>query len=208
MRRSRALITPGKVLTVDEGCNWIGSDLQIILRNGCVAIPGYIPMCPMGYTGPNGGPCTAHGVSMYKNTTGSAACTDCPVNAYSASSSTLLTSCQCNVGYYGANGSSCTEKILFRNGDLTLAFAVWCRCLWAGSGCGGVGGQGVDGMCRLCCGAVGGGAFAGSRSSVFQHSPSVLVRWVDARGCCGGRVAAWESSGRGQLQQACGFPAV
>ncbi len=30
-------------------------------------------------------------------------------------------------------------KILFRNGNLTSALAVWCRQLWAGSGCGGSG---------------------------------------------------------------------
>ena len=44
---------------------------------------------------------------------------------------------------------------------------------------------------------------------VFQRSPSLLVRWgAMMRGCSGGRAAAWASSGRGQLQQACGFTAV
>ena len=52
------------------------------------------------------------------------------------------------------------------------------------------------------------GPFAGGRPSVFQRSPSLLVRWGDAWGCGGERAAAWASSGRGQLQQACGFTAV
>ena len=50
-------------------------------------------------------------------------------------------------------------------------------------------------------------AFAGGRPSVCQRSPSLLVRWGDAWGCGGGRAAAWASSGRSQLQQACGFTA-
>ncbi len=62
--------------------------------------------------------------------------------------------------------------------------------------------------CRLCCGVSVGGPFADGRPSVFQSSQLLLVRWVDAWGCGGGRASAWESSGRGQLQQACGFTAV
>jgi hypothetical protein len=31
-------ITPGQVLKIDEGCNWIGSDLKFILRNGLLGI--------------------------------------------------------------------------------------------------------------------------------------------------------------------------
>jgi hypothetical protein len=67
---------------------------------------------------------------------------------------------------------------------------------------------GVDGLWRLCCGVAVGGPFAGGRPSVFQCSPSLLVRWGDAWGCGGGRAAAWASSGRGLLQQACGFTAT
>ena len=53
-----------------------------------------------------------------------------------------------------------------------------------------------------------GGQFAGGRPSVFQRSLSLLVRWDTAWGCGGGRAEAWASSGRGPLQQACGFTAV
>jgi hypothetical protein len=45
-------------------------------------------------------------------------------------------------------------------------------------------------------------------SAPHWEQNSSLVRWVDAWGCGGGRAAAWASSGRGQLQQACGFAAV
>jgi hypothetical protein len=101
-------------------------------------------------------------------------------------------------------------KILFRNGNLTLALAGWWQLLWARSGCGGSGwapgwcGWAVASLLRRFCG----GPFAGGRPSVFQHSPSLLVRWDDAWGCCGRRVTAWASSGRGLLQQACGFTTV
>jgi hypothetical protein len=40
------LITPGKVLMIDEGCNWIGRDLQIIFRKGCTPLPATNTMCP------------------------------------------------------------------------------------------------------------------------------------------------------------------
>jgi hypothetical protein len=96
---------------------------------------------------------------------------------------------------------------LFHNGDLTFALAGWCLL---GRGVGGLEGPraGVDGLWCLCCGDVVGGPFAGGLPLVFQRSPSLLVRWVDAWGCCGGRTSAWASSGRGQLQQACWFTAV
>ena len=64
------------------------------------------------------------------------------------------------------------------------------------------------GLCRFCCGVAVGGQFAGGQSSVFHRSPSLLVRWVDAWGCGGERASAWASSGRGQLQQACGVTSV
>ena len=90
--------------------------------------------------------------------------------------------------------------ILFRNGGLTLALAGRWRPLrdkgWGGARGRGLGAPraGVDGRWRLCCGAVVGGALAGGWPSVFQRSLlSLLVRWVDAWGCSGGRAAAWAS---------------
>ena len=53
-----------------------------------------------------------------------------------------------------------------------------------------------------------GPSIVGCRPSVFQRSQSLLVRWGDAWGCGGERAVSWASSGRGQLQQACGFTAV
>jgi len=48
----------------------------------------------------------------------------------------------------------------------------------------------------------------GSSKRSKDRSQSLLVRWGDAWGCYGERASAWASSGRGQLQQACGFTAV
>ncbi len=52
------------------------------------------------------------------------------------------------------------RKILFRNGNLTLALAGWWRLLWAGSGCGGSGrapgwcGWAAASLLRRCCGGA------------------------------------------------------
>jgi hypothetical protein len=107
-----------------------------------------------------------------------------------------------------ADGNGAAKNSVF-DLVLTLALAGRWRC-GLGRGVGGLGGPraGVDGRWRLCCGAVVGGPFAGARTSVFQRSLSLLVRWVAAWGCGGGRASAWASSGRGPLQQACGFTVV
>lgn len=55
--------------------------------------------CTYGYTGPNGGPCNSCAISKYKDAKGSAACTDCPSNAYSPPASTDSHACVCNAGY-------------------------------------------------------------------------------------------------------------
>ena len=39
--------------------------------------------CNAGYTGPNGGTCTACGAGKYKDATGPAACTACPASSVS-----------------------------------------------------------------------------------------------------------------------------
>ena len=85
--------------------------------------------CAVGFTGPNGGPCTACIAGTYKTTTGSVACTNCQAGTYSTTvgatvASTCLacpagsgescsgcpatTSCTCNTGYTGPNGGTCT----------------------------------------------------------------------------------------------------
>jgi len=65
--------------------------------------------CNAGYTGPNGGPCTACQENFYKDTVGLAACSACPANSTSLAGSTAVTSCQCKAGYTGPNGGPCTE---------------------------------------------------------------------------------------------------
>ena len=79
--------------------------------------------CNVGFTGPNGGPCTECGAGTYKDASGSAACTACsvntfsqtvkatsaatclacPANANSPAGSTAATSCTCNVGFAFSN---------------------------------------------------------------------------------------------------------
>ena len=64
-------------------------------------------LCNAGYTGTNGGVCSACAAGKYKTTTGSTACSDCDVHADSPEASTVVTDCVCNAGYEGANGATC-----------------------------------------------------------------------------------------------------
>ena len=41
-----------------------------------------------------------------------------------------------------------------------------------------------------------------------EQIKDIIIRWGDSWGCGGERAEAWSSSGRGQLQQPCGFTAV
>ena len=85
-------------------------------------------VCNPGYTGPDGGTCSACAAGKYKAVTGSIACTDCssnsystaiaattvgtclscPLNSQSVAGSSTLTSCVCNLGYTGSDGAACT----------------------------------------------------------------------------------------------------
>jgi hypothetical protein len=82
-------------------------------------------VCNLGFTGPNGGACTACVAGKYKTVTGTVSCTDCSANTYSTatgatavSTCTACTSntqsslgstvCQCNTGYTGPDGGTCT----------------------------------------------------------------------------------------------------
>jgi hypothetical protein len=66
--------------------------------------------CNQGYTGQNGGLCTACIAGTYKNTTGSTVCTPCPSNTTSITATTSITGCICNSGYEGPSGGPCTAK--------------------------------------------------------------------------------------------------
>ena len=57
--------------------------------------------CNRGYTGPDGTDCVACLPNQFKNTTGAAACDDCPAHARSPEASDNATDCKCNAGYYG-----------------------------------------------------------------------------------------------------------
>ena len=61
--------------------------------------------CNAGYTGPDGGECTACPAGTYKDTAGSAQCSDCPSDSASAAGSDNVTDCKCHPGYAGPDGS-------------------------------------------------------------------------------------------------------
>ena len=76
----------------------------------CTCFPGmYGPDCTCnpGQTGPNHGPCVQCAAAKYKSESGSAACSDCPLNSSSAIGSDKITSCTCNAGWAGENGGQC-----------------------------------------------------------------------------------------------------
>lgn len=85
--------------------------------------------CNMGYSGSNGSTCLACPRGAFKPSVGDATCSLCPTNTYqpalartantdclgcpanslSLQASDELTDCQCKSGYFGANGSTCSE---------------------------------------------------------------------------------------------------
>ena len=89
------------------------------------------PACNAGYTGPDGGTCTACVAGKYKIATGSAACTDCATGTYltttgataaatcvacpagsnSPISSSAPAACTCNTGSTGPDGGVCTSCV-------------------------------------------------------------------------------------------------
>ena len=64
--------------------------------------------CVKGYSGADGGPCTACSPGTYKAISGSGSCTSCPAHSSSASGSDGLTDCKCVAGYTGTDGAACT----------------------------------------------------------------------------------------------------
>ncbi|EKX31729.1 hypothetical protein GUITHDRAFT_49082, partial [Guillardia theta CCMP2712] len=65
--------------------------------------------CMAGYTGPDGGPCTACPVGKYKNLTGSDACQYCPSHSTTLQvASNSSEDCTCVAGYTGPDGGPCT----------------------------------------------------------------------------------------------------
>jgi len=63
--------------------------------------------CDVGYTGPDGGRCTACLAGLYKDSNGSIPCADCPPFSTSPLASSDVLQCICDLGYTG-NGMSCT----------------------------------------------------------------------------------------------------
>ena len=59
--------------------------------------------CNIGYTGPDGGVCSACVTGTYKDTTGTATCTGCPANSGSSCSGCYTSACSCDPGYTGGN---------------------------------------------------------------------------------------------------------
>jgi len=90
--------------------------------------------CDAGTTG-DGAVCTNCLGGTYKILPGSSSCLDCPAFSDSPRGSTSLDSCQCNSGYFGANGSTCTSCPLNSNSPAgsTEVPACTCNAGWTGN---------------------------------------------------------------------------
>ena len=63
--------------------------------------------CKVGFTGPDGGPCTQCPAGTYKDHRGTSACTLCPANSVSASGSHSAALCLCEAGYTSDGSGVC-----------------------------------------------------------------------------------------------------
>jgi len=115
---SRSVITKSNGLWDDWGA---GAD---VFRGVCRVMCRYCPpdsdsleasttqsacQCNTGYTGPNGGPCTACPEDSFKPAAGPALCTPCPGTSLSAAGSDAQTDCKCAPGYSGPDGGGCQQ---------------------------------------------------------------------------------------------------
>ena len=63
--------------------------------------------CNTGYTGPDGGPCSACGEGTYKAVWGNESCSACPANsAHAVTASVTATDCECAPAWHGPNGDT------------------------------------------------------------------------------------------------------
>jgi hypothetical protein len=72
---------------------------------------GSLCTCNAGYTGPDGGACTACVAGKYKSASGSAPCLLCDTTGTSPVGSDSSSDCKCNAGYTGPDGGTCTACV-------------------------------------------------------------------------------------------------
>lgn len=84
--------------------------------------------CNEGYSGPDGGPCSACPMDTYKTGSGDSRCLSCPAHSAASIASTGPSACKCNVGYSGVLGicqpcaeHSFTDKV----GQSTCTQCAW-----------------------------------------------------------------------------------
>lgn len=89
---------PEHTYTIDMGsCDYAICGFDTVQR--CI--------CNAGFTGQDGGPCTACVAGKYKQFEGAHGCVECPGTSKSSVASTSIDSCTCNVGYAGRDCAIC-----------------------------------------------------------------------------------------------------
>ena len=132
----------GSALCTECGAGKYSIEIAQVYESGCTTCPDFSHSsqgsnnvtectCNMGYTGNDGGPCSACVAGTYKPTAGSqpcllcatgkfstlqaqilaSNCTDCPASSDAPSGSDSITDCVCNAGFTGENGGACTGGV-------------------------------------------------------------------------------------------------
>ena len=117
-------------------------------------------VCEAGYTGVDGGPCSACDSGQWKSAQGSTDCNLCPANTYSNVASIDETACLCISGFTGDDGGPCTACSIgkyksslgseiclhcqLHSTTLTVASADESACVCA------AGFEMLDGVCQHC----------------------------------------------------------
>lgn len=87
--------------------------------------------CDLGYTGPDGGPCAPCAAGTFKSTNGSAACEQCPADAYAGAGSSACAACPANS--HAAAGSPALANCTCAAGFAALAEPFACAACAPGS---------------------------------------------------------------------------
>lgn len=87
--------------------------------------------CDLAYTGPDGGPCAPCAAGTFKSTNGSAACQQCPADAYAGAGSSACAACPANS--HAAAGSPALANCTCAAGFAALAEPFACAACAPGS---------------------------------------------------------------------------
>jgi len=138
--------------TAGDGCDWYAENLEYCgheeSSEKCCVCGGGVEhyaqwviggpgvalsncTCDLGYTGPDGGPCAPCAAGKFKSTAGSAACQQCPPDAYAGTGASACASCPANS--YSLAGSTALANCTCAAGFRALPEPFACAACAPGS---------------------------------------------------------------------------